>query len=144
MNVRQILGEKGSQVVTIDPSATLGEAAKLLDKYSIGALLIINPEGDIVGILSERDIVRGIASTNNRGHEAQVRDFMTADIHFCTPSDSSDDLMNVMTEKRVRHLPVLEDGALAGIVSIGDIVEGRIRQMKSEQDSLSSYIAGVA
>lgn len=144
MNVRQILGEKGSQVVTIDPSASLSSAARLLDKYGIGALLIINRGGDIAGILSERDIVRALASTEAGGDEAQVRDFMTADIHFCTPSDSSDDLMDVMTEKRVRHLPVLEDGALAGIVSIGDIVKGRIRQMKSEQDSLSSYIAGAA
>lgn len=144
MNVRQILGEKGSQVVTIDPSATLVSAAKLLDKYGIGALLIINSGGDIAGILSERDIVRALASTDGGGEHAQVRDFMTTDIYFCTPSDSSDDLMDVMTEKRVRHLPVLDNGALAGIVSIGDIVKGRIRQMKSEQDSLSSYIAGVA
>jgi CBS domain-containing protein len=142
MIVKTILKAKarGAGIVTISPNAPVGDAARLLAEHRIGALLVMN--GDTVaGILSERDIVRGLAQAVDVCSTAQVRDLMTAEVFVCGEDDSVEHLMSVMTAKRIRHLPVLDkDGKVAGIVTIGDVVKSRLDETKMEADSLINYV----
>jgi len=141
MYVRDILSTKGGRIVTIRPDATIAAATQLLAKHRIGAVLVTDATDGIAGILSERDIVRGLAKHGATVADLSVSDLMTRDVHTCTPNDTIADIMGVMTAQRIRHLPVLdEDGRLAGIVSIGDVVKQRLDETKLEVESLRDYV----
>jgi CBS domain-containing protein len=142
MNVETILRTKGRDVATIGPEATIGEAVQRLGARGIGALVVSRDGAEVDGILSERDIVRGLADHGAALLSERVGDLMTRRVHTCTPDDAVEDLMGMMTQKRIRHLPVLKDGALCGIVSIGDVVKNRLDEIEFEASSLRSMIAG--
>ncbi len=140
MNVASILKAKGSDVVTIAPVMTLGEAAKLLTSRRIGAVIVMHGQ-QVLGILSERDIVKSIAVSGAEALDRPVRDVMTARVITCSLNDSVDELMDSMTEGRFRHLPVIDRGQLVGIISIGDVVKHRIAETVMETEAMRLYIA---
>jgi CBS domain-containing protein len=140
MHVQAILDGKGSSVITMRPEATAGDAAKLLMQHRIGAVIVLDETGDVAGILSERDLVRGFATYGAGLADRQIAEFMSRDVLTCRSADTIEDLMSVMTRRRVRHLPVVEDGALLGIVSIGDVVKYRLDEAALEVDSLRQYV----
>ena len=141
MNVETILRSKGGAVTTVAPRATIRDAVALLRRERIGAL-VVSGGARVEGILSERDIVHGLADRGAPLLDATVEELMTRRVFTCTPRDSVGDLMAMMTERRIRHIPVLKDGALAGIVSIGDVVKHRLDEIEYEASSLRSFIAG--
>lgn len=135
---------KGLGVVFIAPDATVADAAKLLAKHRIGALVVVEGGGLIAGILSERDIVRGVGEQGNPCLSLKVRDLMTADVLTCTEGESIDSLMQTMTERRIRHLPVVDQAKrLIGIVTIGDVVKNKLEMAKMEVEGLREYVAAV-
>lgn len=143
MIVKTILKAKarGPGVVTISPDARISEAARSLATHRIGALIVQDAEGRIVGILSERDIVRGLADKDDACLTGRVRELMTAEVVVCREDDTLDKLSQVMTDHRIRHLPVVDaDGHLAGIVTIGDVVKSRLEQADLEVDNLRHYV----
>lgn len=140
MRVATILTTKGSTVATIHPSATVAEAAAELRLRGVGSLVVSNDGRTITGILSERDIVRRLAERGETTLHQTVQMLMTQEVRTCSPSDTCDDLMRVMTEHRTRHLPVVVDGVLSGIVSIGDIVKARVDELEAEARTLHEYI----
>ena len=142
MNVETILRAKGRDVATIGPEASIGEAVQRLGARSIGALVVSQDGTQVDGILSERDIVRGLADRGAALLQERVGDLMTRRVHTCAPEDAVEDLMGMMTQRRIRHLPVVKDGALCGIVSIGDVVKNRLDEIEFEASSLRSMIAG--
>ncbi len=136
----QILERKGRDVSTITPDTTVRAAAEALAAANIGAL-VVSPDGSaLAGIVSERDIVRRLAAEGPDLLDGPVSELMEADVHTCTGSDSVDQLMHLMTEHRIRHLPVVADGALVGIISIGDVVKTRVDELETEKDQLVDYI----
>lgn len=141
MTVRSILDGKGRDVVTISPLDTLGDAARLLAQKSIGAVIVTDGAGGVAGILSERDIVRAFASGGAASAQGRVSEHMTAKVITCVESISVDEVMRVMTTNRFRHLPVVEDGRLVGVVSIGDVVKRRLADIENEHQALRDYIA---
>ncbi len=141
MNVEHILSEKGRKVVTIAPHLTLGEAARTLSENRIGAVVVSDPGNPVLGILSERDIVRAVASSGAAALKEPVSQHMTAKVVTCTCRTAINDLMETMTMGKFRHVPVVEDGRLNGIVSIGDIVKHRVAEIESESRALREYIA---
>ncbi len=142
MRVHDILTSKGSaEVFTIAPDATVRELLDVLAERDIGALVVSDDGAGILGIVSERDIVRKLRDVPN-ARDAAVADIMTTDVRVCSPDDPFADLMAVMTEHRVRHVPVLDDGRLVGVLSIGDAVKYRMGQLELERDQLTSYVAG--
>ena len=140
MYVETILRKKGDSVVTIDPADTVSDAVQVLAKHRIGAALVRDAAGDIVGILSERDIVRGVARDKSNCLDMTVKDLMTSPVISCKPDDNIDEIMELMTERRIRHLPVMNGGALVGIISIGDVVKQRISEIEHESEALRQYI----
>jgi CBS domain-containing protein len=140
MTVQKILTRKGSTVRTIEPTATIEHAAKSLSNHRIGALVVTGAEGQTIGIISERDIVRAVSEKGSAVLDMPVSEVMTREVMTCTRGDKVVDLMQRMTEGRFRHLPVLEDGLLVGLVSIGDVVKSRIEEMEQEKDALHDYI----
>jgi CBS domain-containing protein len=142
MNVETILRNKGRAVVTITPEESIGDAIALLRQKGIGALVVSRDEVAVDGILSERDILHALADHGIRVLGLAVSALMTRRVFTCTPRDSIAELMALMTAQRIRHLPVLEDGALAGIVSIGDVVKSRLDEVEWEASSLRQFIAG--
>ncbi len=145
MHVAVILKQKGPDVVTTTPERTIAETAKLLDRHRIGAVVVLDTAdgGAVAGVLSERDIVRGIARHGERALAMSVRELMTSDVVVCTPGDTVQDLMGLMTLRRIRHVPVVEDGRLSGIISIGDVVKHRLGEIELEAESLRAYVQGV-
>lgn len=141
MNVAQILKQKGNRIVSLPADARIGEAAGVLAAEGIGALMILDRTGKVAGILSERDVVRALASHGMEAVALPVTEVMTANVIFCKPLDSIDRLMAEMTQRRFRHLPVMDDGRVIGIVSIGDVVKNRIAETEAEAESLRQYIA---
>ena len=141
MNVSQILKQKGNRIVSVSEDATVGEAATLLAREGIGAVLVLDRTGRVAGILSERDLVRGLASHGERAVALGVAEVMTRNVVFCRPEDSIDRVMSEMTTRRFRHLPVTDNGRLTGIVSIGDVVKYRLMETEAEAESLRQYIA---
>jgi CBS domain-containing protein len=139
MNVNSILSSKGASVATIEPTATLAAATAILAEKRIGALVVTGAEGRVVGILSERDVVRAIAKGES-AMRAPLSEVMTRKVVTCRPNDSVTTIMEQMTAGKFRHLPVVEDGKLAGIVSIGDVVKYRLSEMEQEQNALRDYI----
>jgi CBS domain-containing protein len=141
MKINDVLRGKGSKVVTISPEATVSELLALLAEYNIGAV-VVSPDGTAVeGIVSERDVVRLLNGTPD-ARDVRVSAIMTAEVHTCGPDDHIDNLMRLMTDQRIRHVPVVTDGALTGIVSIGDVVKTRIGELEFEKEQLSNYISG--
>jgi CBS domain-containing protein len=131
----------GSQIATTTPSATVGELLGLLAQYNVGALPVVD-DGQLVGIVSERDVVRQLHERGRDLLDSKVADIMSADVVTCSPRDRAADLARVMTDRRIRHLPVCDDSGLIGIVSIGDLVKTRIDQLEREREQLTSYISG--
>lgn len=140
MRILDVLRSKGDAVVTVDPGETVTRLLALLDEHGIGAMVVSSDGRAVQGIVSERDVVRRLHSDGPALLERTVGDIMTDDVHTCEPDVAIDDLMRLMTDRRVRHVPVVRDGALAGIVSIGDVVKHRIDELTSERDQLSAYI----
>ena len=139
MTVRAILDLKGRDVVTIAPDKTLADAAGLLSENRIGALVVVVGER-VSGILSERDIVGAIANAGETALANKVSDKMTGTVVTCGPQDTMAAVMNRMTAGRFRHLPVVDNGRLAGIVSIGDVVKFRLAEIERESSMLRDYI----
>jgi len=140
MKVSAILKRKGSEVHTVPPSATVADVSRLLREHRVGAL-VVSPDGAaVVGIVSERDIVRRVAEVGADGLGDAVDVVMTAEVVTCTSADTTERLMEVVTSQRIRHLPVVEDGRLVGLVSIGDIVAARVRELEDEAKDLRDYI----
>ena len=141
MRIADVLRSKGSDVATVDPSVTVAELISQLATHNVGALPVVNG-GQLVGIVSERGVVRRLHDAGPELLEASVGDIMITGVTTCAPGDSVADIAAVMTNRRFRHLPVVVDGQLAGIVSIGDLVKARIDLLESEREQLQSYIAG--
>jgi CBS domain-containing protein len=141
MLVSHILREKGRDVLAIAPEATLFEAARVLTLNRIGALLVRDAKGAVRGIISERDIVRAVAEGGADALALTVAQRMTKDVATCVENDTIADIMETMTRCRFRHMPVIENGAVAGIVSIGDVVKIRIAETLHEAQALKDYIA---
>lgn len=144
MNVESILRGKGSKVITAKPDTTVAEVARALRKAAIGAAIVSEDGRSVVGIISERDIVTGLADPVRRGSllDAPARALMTRNVVTCTPEDSVQTCMSLMTERRCRHLPVLRDGVLTGVVSIGDLVKHRLDELEKEAGFLRGMITG--
>lgn len=140
MRITDLLRGKGSEVASVPPKVSVAGLLEELARHNIGAMVVL--DGDrLVGIVSERDVVRRL---NERGAallNAPVEEIMTTDVVTCEPDENVDRLAAIMTERRIRHMPVVSGGELVGIVSIGDVVKSRIRQLESDREQLESYIA---
>ena len=141
MLVSQILKEKGDLVFTASPGESVSAVAALLHSRRVGAMVVVDPDHSVVGIVSERDIVRIVAEQGAGGLEQPVSICMSRDVVFAEPSETVDSLMGRMTDRRIRHLPVCKNGRLMGIVSIGDLVKTKIAEAVAEADGLKAYIA---
>lgn len=140
MRIKEILASKGADVIVIAPEATVRDLVGLLNQHNLGAVVVSNGAGDVQGIVSERDIIRHLA--DDTPMDANVSAIMTSEVHTCAPADSVSDLMALMTERRIRHVPVVIDDQLSGIVSIGDIVKTHVGQLEFERDQLQGYVQG--
>jgi CBS domain-containing protein len=140
MTVSIILAAKGREVVTIEPGATLKSAVALLAERRIGAVLVLGAENRIVGILSERDIVRAVAEAGAAALEQPVSQSMTRKVSTCTESETIASLMERMTAGKFRHLPVVDQGRLVGMISIGDVVKHRLQEMERDSAAMRDYI----
>jgi len=132
----------GSTLATTAPSATVAELIDLLARFNVGALPVVDDEQQLVGIVSERDVVRQLHERGNGLLGTTVGEIMSAEVVTCSPRDRAADLARIMTDRRIRHLPVCDEGGLIGIVSIGDLVKMRIDQLEREREQLASYITG--
>jgi CBS domain-containing protein len=141
MRISEVLHVKGDNVVTISPDASVRDLVALLKKHNIGAVVVSAGSGTVSGIVSERDVVRGLAEGEDVLARA-VKDIMTERVHSAPPTETVDHLMKLMTDNRIRHVPVVVDGSLHGIVSIGDVVKSRMNELQFERDQLQSYVAG--
>lgn len=142
MHISDVLASKGSEVATLSPETPLPDLVELLASKRIGAVVVTDPGGGIAGIASERDVVRRLHALGADLVSATVAEIMTADVQTCGPADPIDAVLQVMTRGKFRHLPVVADGRLAGIVSIGDLVKVRIDELQVERDHLEAYISG--
>jgi len=140
MLVSQILRTKGDSVFTTRPTERLAAVAELLCARNVGALVVMDAER-VVGIVSERDVVRAVAGDGPTALERPVSDYMTADVLFAEPGETVDSLLGRMTDRRIRHLPICKADRLVGIVSIGDLVKSKISEVEAEADGLKAYIA---
>lgn len=141
MLIEQILKTKGSDVITINAGQTLADAAHMLDEARIGAIVAMNGD-NIAGVLSERDILRQVARHGADALQMTVENSMTRGVITATPQETIDQCLGRMTDRRIRHLPILRDGRLAGLVSIGDLVKWKIEEHKAEADAMAEYIKG--
>ncbi len=142
MRISDLLRRKGDLVVSVKPAQTVNELLDLLAEHKIGAVVVSSDGVTVEGIVSERDVVRRLPQFGPELLTAPVRDIMTTKVHTVPPDADLDDLMRVMTDGRFRHVPVLDDGRLVGIVSIGDVVKHRLDELESERDQLTAYITG--
>ena len=141
MNVEHILSDKGREVVTVAPHMKLSEAARTLSERRIGAVVVSDADNPVLGIISERDIVRAIAANGGAALGEPVSRYMTSKVVTCTSRSALNDLMETMTTGKFRHVPIVENGRLVGIVSIGDIVKFRLAEIEGESQALREYIA---
>lgn len=140
MRIKEVLSHKASQkVVTISPDASVRELVALLAEHNVGALVVSADGSSVDGIVSERDVVRRLHDDEDV-LAAPVSAIMTGDVQSCSRDDALNDLMQLMTDHRIRHVPVVADGALTGIISIGDVVKSRISELEFERDQLDSYV----
>jgi CBS domain-containing protein len=140
MRIADVLRNKGTAVATVVPETTVKDLLGGLAEHNIGAMVVLGPDG-VAGIVSERDVVRRLHQYGADLLSRSVAEIMTTVVATCSPQDSVDDLSVLMTERRVRHIPVLEGGRLAGIVSIGDVVKTRMEELETSQEQLQAYIA---
>lgn len=143
MRIAEVIRRKGADVVTVPPDAGVAELVALLDEHKIGAL-VVSPDGGetVSGIVSERDVVRHLHTDGAGVLSRTVADIMTTDVETCAPEDELESLARRMTDLRVRHLPVVVDGKLRAIVSIGDVVKNRLDELQEERDQLVHYVQG--
>ena len=141
MAVAHILRQKGTSVVTVEPGDSVQTVVDILARHRIGAVVVVDPAGGIAGIVSERDVVRAMVGDAAAVVGKTAGDIMTTKVRTCTPHDSEAELMQMMTESRIRHLPVIANGRVAGMISIGDVVKLRIETMEAEADQMKTYIA---
>ena len=141
MTIARILKGKGGDILVVTPDQTLKEAATVLTNRKVGALVVLGEAGALAGILSERDIVRICAERGDGAMSAKVSDAMTTSVLTAAPSDSIDHALARMTDRRIRHLPVLKGATLVGVVSIGDLVKAKIDEALAEADAMRAYIA---
>ena len=140
MRINDVLkGKAGHDVITINPDATVRDLLALLAEHNIGAVIVSGGGTAVDGIVSERDVVRKL-NGNDAILDAAVQEIMTAVVQTCEPGADVDEVMAQMTEHRIRHVPVIDDGDLVGVVSIGDVVKSRITQLTFERDQLDSYV----
>jgi len=139
VKISGILASKGSSVITAAPSTSVADFLRLLAEHRIGAVLVMSDER-LAGIISERDVVLRLAEAGAAALDQPISELMTAELITCALEDSLDDIAELMTERRIRHLPVLDGGELVGIVSIGDVVAARLRELEQTQAQLESYI----
>lgn len=142
MRISDVLRGKSGQVVTVTPDAEVRHLLTVLAEHRIGAVVVSDTGSSVDGIVSERDVVRALAARGDTVLSEQVRAIYTSVVHTVGPDTPIDEVMRLMTEQRIRHLPVVVDGELHGIVSIGDIVKNRIDQLEDERAALTDYIAG--
>lgn len=140
MRISDVLRGKGSSVATVDPGLSVGALVAELARHNVGALVVVEG-GRVAGIVSERDVVRQLHERGADLLDARVSEIMTTSVFTCLPTDTVDSLAETMTERRIRHMPVVVDGELVGIVSIGDVVKSRIGELQTEREQLESYIA---
>jgi len=140
MTVETVLSDKGSEVITIEPTATLGEAIAVLSRHRIGAVVVLGAEARIIGILSERDVVRALSEHGAEALAQPLAQSMTRTVVTCGIADTISEIMERMTHGRFRHIPVIEQDRLVGIVSIGDVVKQRLSEMERESEALRDYI----
>ena len=140
MTVKAILSTKGSNVTTTEPNATLEDAIEILARHRIGALVVLGPEQRVIGILSERDIVRALAEQGATALAQPLAQVMTRKVSTCNEADTVSSLMEQMTRGKFRHVPVLDQDRLIGIISIGDVVKFRLHEMELESEALRDYI----
>jgi CBS domain-containing protein len=140
MTVKAILSHKSPDIVSIEPTATLAQAAKLLAERRIGAVLVLGIEGRVAGILSERDIVRALAERGASVLDERVDQVMTRKVFICSQTDTVAHIMEQMTAQKFRHVPVVDEGRLTGIISIGDVVKYRLHEIENETNALREYI----
>jgi len=140
MRIREILRSKGGTVATVQPAASVRDVLAVLAEKNIGALVVSEDGSAIAGIVSERDVVRRLHESGTDVLDAPVSSIMTADVQTCSEDDDISSLRRTMTDHRIRHLPVVRDGALIGIVSIGDVVKSAISELESEREHLVEYL----
>ena len=140
MKIRDILAIKGEHVHTIEPNRTILDAVVLLVEHGIGALLVRDAGGAVAGIISERDVLRVCRERSSALGTIRISDVMTKDLVICVPDDDIDYAMGIVTKNRVRHLPVMDDGRVAGMISIGDLVKARLDAVEYENRYLREYI----
>jgi len=140
MFVSDILAQKGGLVFTVTPGTSVAQLSQQLSARRIGSMLVLDGDGSVAGIVSERDLVRALASHGAKAMELEARQVMTRDVVTCDPDDSIDQVMETMTSGRFRHLPVVRHGELLGLVSIGDVVKARLEEAKHETEALKAYI----
>lgn len=141
MRIADLLRKKGSAVATVTPETTVTALLAGLAENNVGAMVVVSPEGSIAGIVSERDVVRRLNEHGPGLLDGPVSEIMTKLVASCGPEDSVDQLSVLMTERRIRHVPVLADGRLAGIISIGDVVKNRMEELEKSQEQLEAYIS---
>ena len=141
MLVSDLLRRKGGFVATTSPDTTVAALLDLLAEHGIGAIVVSTDGATVSGIVSERDVVRALRDSGGALLDAPVADVMTRDVIVTAPDRSLEDIMRLMTDRRIRHLPVVADGRLVGIISIGDVVKGRIDDLESDRDHLVGYIS---
>jgi CBS domain-containing protein len=141
MHIAAVIKRKGSRVVSIAPDRMVAEAVRLLTDNGIGAVLVLDSAGDIHGILSERDIISGLSRHGADALTQRVDALMTRDVLSCSPHDTIAEVMSVMTEQRTRHLAVMENGKLGGLISIGDVVKQRLIDANLEVETLRGYVS---
>jgi CBS domain-containing protein len=140
MRISDVIRHKGGQVVTIPMDATVQQLLDILEEHRIGAVVVSNDGSTVSGIVSERDVVRHLRTAGGDLLDQMVVTIMTSEVHTCAPEDGVEDLARTMTDRRIRHVPVVVDGKLQAIVSIGDIVKSRIDELQTERDQLVGYI----
>ncbi len=142
MQVNRILATKGTEVTTVAPDTSIAEVVSELAKHGIGAIVVSEDGESIAGIVSERDVVRRLAKEPETLLELPVSEIMTSSVYTCDPKDQMETLMATMTHKRIRHVPVLKNDKLVGIISIGDVVKFRLQDLETENQQLVEYISG--
>jgi CBS domain-containing protein len=140
MHVTNVLRAKGSIVATVTPDAAVAAVLAVMAEHRVGAVVVVH-EGSVVGMVWERDIVRHLHERGGAVVDAEVSEIMNPDVVNCVPEDQVDDILQIMTDRRIRHLPVVVDGELRGIVSMGDLVKAKMDELETERAHLRSYIA---
>lgn len=141
MNVASIIRGKGANIITANADDSIARVAGLLNEHGIGAVLVTGGAAEVIGVISERDIVRELAKSGGGCLDMAASALMTTNVISCAPSDTIDEVMSLMTTKRIRHLPVMNDGVLSGFISIGDVVKNRMDEVEREAAAMRDYIA---